>query len=64
MNHQNNSHDNYDDEISPEELRAQLVNSLEYLIAEGLVVEVGGNYRLKTKKEIRKELRDIEDGNF
>jgi len=51
-----------EDEIDDEELRRQIVASLEYLIAEGMVVQVGDRYRLKTKKEIRKELKDIENG--
>jgi hypothetical protein len=59
-----NNNDDCDGELGEDELKAQIVRSLEYLIAEGMVVEINGNYRLKTKKEIRKELRNIEDGNF
>ena len=54
--------DEDEDDIDQDELRDQIVASLQYLMAEGMVVQVGDRYRLKTKKEIRKELKDIEEG--
>ena len=38
----------------------QVQNALDYLIAEGIAVEDGkGLYRLKTKKELEKEMEEI-----
>lgn len=32
---------------------------MEYLVAEGIAVKIGNEYRLKTKKEIKQELEEI-----
>lgn len=48
-------------DIAPAELVEAIKNSLAYLVAEGLVVQKGDRYRLKTEEEIEQELRDIEN---
>jgi hypothetical protein len=39
--------------------RKEVEKALEYLIAEGFVIKVGGEYRLKSDKEIAKELAEV-----
>ena len=51
-----------EENLDEDELKRQIVASLQYLIAEGMVVQEGDRYRLKTKKEINKELKAIEKG--
>jgi hypothetical protein len=36
--------------------RKEVEKALEYLIAEGFVVKIGDEYRLKTEEELTKEL--------
>jgi hypothetical protein len=48
-------------ELTPEELTHLIQHSLRYLVTEGVVVQSGDRYRLKTEEEIEQELRDIED---
>jgi isocitrate dehydrogenase len=47
--------------ISKKETRRLVKNALDYLIAEGVVVKIGNKYRMKTKKEIARELKAIEN---
>jgi hypothetical protein len=63
-NHDPWAEDDDDDgltELSREELELQIKHSLDYLVAEGIVVKRGEYYRLKTEEEIEQELRDIEN---
>jgi len=55
----NNEADNI---FSKKELKEAIQLSLKYLIEEGVVLKEGKKYRLKTKKEIKKELNDILSG--
>jgi hypothetical protein len=41
--------------------RVAVIKALDYLIAEGMVVKEGKNYRLKTKKEQQEELNCIKN---
>lgn len=44
----------------PEDCRVEIVQKeLNYLETEGVVVKIGDKYRMKTPKEIQKELQDI-----
>jgi len=48
--------------MTKKEQAAEVRNALEYMIAEGMVVETSpGMYRLKTDKEIAQELQDLVD---
>jgi hypothetical protein len=42
--------------LSKDELEILVRKKLDYLIAEGMVVQIGNKYRLKTQKEINNEL--------
>jgi hypothetical protein len=44
-------------------LERSIRSGLKYLIAEGIVVQVGDRYRLKTEKEMAEEILAIEQGN-
>lgn len=41
------------------ELKKAIKQTLDYMIAEGMVVKIGNEYRLKTKKELQKELHKL-----
>jgi hypothetical protein len=45
--------------MTPNELEAAVRNSLNYLIEEGLVVQIGNKYRLKTQRELDQELQNL-----
>ena len=48
--------------ITPEELAEQLRRSLNYLLAEGVIVELpDGRFHLKTQEEISAELEKIKN---
>jgi hypothetical protein len=47
--------------LTKKETREMVKTALNYLIAEGVVVKKGNKYRMKTKKEIAQELKDIEN---
>jgi hypothetical protein len=42
--------------LSKNELEILVRKKLDYLIAEGMVIQIGNKYRLKTQKEINNEL--------
>lgn len=42
--------------LSREDLEIVVKKKLDYLIAEGMVVQIGNKYRLKTQKELNEEL--------
>jgi ABC-type amino acid transport substrate-binding protein len=44
-----------------QELKQQVRYALKYLLEEGVAVKIGNKYRLKTQKEIAKELTDIKN---
>lgn len=46
----------------PEKIAA-VTKALDYLIAEGMVVKEGNNYRLKTEKELELELYNVLNEN-
>ena len=50
---------NEQDEVSEEELSEAILNSLKYLLNEGIIVREDDVYRLKTQEEIDKEINDI-----
>ena len=50
--------------LTREELEEQVRHSLEYLVTEGVVIQHGNSYRLKSEEEIEQELEDIENGDF
>jgi hypothetical protein len=39
----------------------EMMQSLQYLIDEGFVVQIGDRYRLKTQEELEQELKDLMD---
>jgi hypothetical protein len=43
-------------DLSCEELEALVRKKLDYLVTEGLVVQIGNKFRLKTQKELDHEL--------
>lgn len=53
-----NDHD-FNDPLFEKEVEAAVKQSVKYLLDEGVIVKVGNKYRLKTQKEIRKEINDI-----
>jgi hypothetical protein len=55
----NNDEYEWDDTLFDHEVEAAVKQSLQYLLDEGVIVKVKDKYRLKTKKEINKELEDI-----
>lgn len=48
--------ENYILNLSREELEIVVKKKLDYLIAEGMVIQIGNKYRLKTQKELDDEL--------
>jgi hypothetical protein len=52
---------NYDeeDELTDDEVRDAIVNSISYLMNEGIIVEENKKYRIKTQEEVNKEIQDI-----
>jgi hypothetical protein len=46
-------------DLSLEEREEMIQSHLNYLLEEGVVKKMGDKYRLKTDKEIQKELQDI-----
>jgi hypothetical protein len=42
--------------MTEEEKRKEVQRTLEYMIAEGMVKQVPGGYRLKTERELEKEM--------
>jgi hypothetical protein len=58
-----NNEEEDEEEIDGDELRRQITASLNYLMEEGMVVQVGDKYRLKTEEEIAQELEDINNDN-
>jgi predicted transcriptional regulator len=48
-----------DDEATDEEIRKAVVQSIKYLMEEGLIVEENKRYRIKTQEEVNKEINDI-----
>jgi len=55
----NNDEYEWNDNLFDHEVEAAVKQSLQYLLDEGVIVKVKDKYRLKTKKEINKELEDI-----
>jgi predicted transcriptional regulator len=50
---------NQEEEPTAEEIRNAVIHSLNYLMKEGMIVKEDEKYRLKTQKEIDKEISDI-----
>jgi|688.fasta_scaffold1062692_2 hypothetical protein len=46
-------------DLPQEELEALVRKKLDYLVAEGMVVQIGDKFRLKTQKELNSELADL-----
>jgi hypothetical protein len=46
-------------DLPKEELEALVRKKLDYLVAEGMVVQIGDKFRLKTQKELNSELADL-----
>lgn len=42
--------------MTDQEKREQIQQTLDYMIAEGMVVKVKGGYRLKTEQELEEEM--------
>jgi len=55
----NNNEYDFNDGLFDEELETMIKHSIDYLLKEGIIVQVGDKFRLKTKKEIKKELDSI-----
>lgn len=55
----NNGEYDFEDTLFDGEVEKAVKHSIKYLLEEGVIVKVGNKYRLKTKKEINKELNDI-----
>jgi len=47
------------EEPTEEELQKAVIHSLNYLMEEGMIVKEDEKYRLKSQKEIDKEISDI-----
>jgi len=45
--------------MNEQEQREMVQQTLNYMVAEGMVVKVPGGYRLKTEKELEKEMESI-----
>lgn len=45
--------------MTDKEKKKQIQQTLDYLIAEGMVVKVKGGYRLKTEQELEKEMEAL-----
>lgn len=45
--------------MTDKEKREQVQQTLDYMIAEGMVVKVKGGYRLKTERELEEEMDAI-----
>jgi hypothetical protein len=43
-------------DLPKEELEALVRKKLDYLVAEGMVVQIGNKFRLKTQKELDEEI--------
>jgi hypothetical protein len=52
----NNDEYEWNDNLFDHEVEAAVKQSLQYLLDEGVIVKVKDKYRLKTKKEINKEI--------
>jgi phage antirepressor YoqD-like protein len=55
----NNGEYDFKDTHFDGEVEKAVRQSIKYLLEEGVIIKVGSKYRLKTKKEINKELEDI-----
>ena len=59
----NDNEYDWDDTLFEQDVEESVKHSLQYLLDEGVIVKIGDKYRLKTKKEIKKELNDILNHN-
>jgi hypothetical protein len=59
----NDNEYDWDDILFEHDVEGAVKQSLQYLLDEGVIVKIGDKYRLKTKKEIKKELNDILNHN-
>jgi len=50
--------------LTKKETKKQVKKALDYLLAEGVIVKIGHRYRMKTKKEIETELKEIENARY
>ena len=50
---------NKEDDLTEDELRNTVIHSLNYLMEEGIIVKEYDKYRLKTQKEVDKEISNI-----
>lgn len=55
----NNSEYDWNDHLFEKDVEDAVKQSLQYLLDEGVIVKIGDKYRIKTKREINKELEDI-----
>jgi len=55
----NDNEYDWDDTLFDKDVEGAVKQSLQYLLDEGVIVKVGNKYRLKTKREIKRELNDI-----
>ena len=47
--------------MTEQEKRKQVQQTLDYMIAEGMVVKVKGGYRLKTEQELEEEMALLDE---
>lgn len=47
--------------MTDKEKREQVQQTLDYMIAEGMVKKVGNKYRLKTERELEEEMALLDD---
>ena len=59
----NDNEYDWEDTLFERDVESAVKQSLQYLLDEGVIVKVGDKYRLKTKREIKKELNDILNHN-
>jgi hypothetical protein len=45
--------------MTDQEKREQVQQTLDYMIAEGMVVKVKGGYRMKTERELEEEMETL-----
>jgi hypothetical protein len=59
----NDNEYDWEDTLFEQDVEGAVKQSLQYLLDEGVIVKIGDKYRLKTKREIKKELNDILNHN-
>lgn len=51
--------EDWNEHLFKQEVKKNVEHAIKYLLSEGVIVKEQKKYRIKTKKEIEQELRDI-----